>query len=117
MTTLSTLPQVADIDHYAGDTLLIHIKISSALIGGRTFFAQVRSKTAAQKIDGTFTVALTAAGADITLPSAVTRQLASRGPYTGVWDVQLAMAGGLDPVTTLAYGELRLHPDVTRVPA
>jgi hypothetical protein len=30
--------------------------------------------------------------------------------------VQLAEADGLDPVTTLAGGDLKIYPDVTRTP-
>ena len=114
MTVLSTLPQVVDIDHYAGDTLPIHIKISAALIGGRVFTAQVRSTRNSPKVDATFAVLLNAQGADIVLSSADCLELTKRGDYSGFWDVQLAMPNGSDPVTTLACGELRLHTDVTR---
>ena len=115
MTILSTLPQVVDVDHYAGDTLPMHIKISDALIGGRVFSAQVRKTKNSTKIDGTFTViTVPGVGADIFLPSATCLELTKRGDYEGFWDVQLAPVGGGDPVTTLAYGELRLHSDVTR---
>jgi hypothetical protein len=115
VTLLSTLPQVVDIDHYGGDTLPVHIKISDALIGGRVFSAQVRKTKNSQKIDGTFTVLIVAGvGADIFLPSATCLELTKRGDYEGYWDVQLAPAGGGDPVTTLAHGELRIHSDVTR---
>ena len=114
MTVLSTLPQVIDIDHYAGDTLTIHIKIGAGDIAGRVFSAQVRANKSAVKVDATFSVILTAEGADIVLSSADSLALTKRGPYTGFWDVQLAMPDGADPVTTLACGELRLHPDVTR---
>ena len=115
MSILSTLPQVVDIDHYGGDTLPVHIKISDALIGGRVFSAQVRKTKNSPKIDGTFTVIIVpGVGADIFLPSATCLELTKRGDYEGFWDVQLAPAGGGDPVTTLAYGELRLHSDVTR---
>ena len=114
MTVHSTLPQVNDIDHYAGDTLTIHIKIGAGDIAGRVFSAQVRANKSAAKVDATFSVILNAEGADIVLSSADSLALTKRGPYTGFWDVQLAMADGSDPVTTLGYGELRLHSDVTR---
>lgn len=116
MPDLSTLPQEVNIDHYAGDTLTIHIKIDTAQIAGRQFFAQVRSKAVSNKIDATFGVILTTPGADIVLASADCQKLAARGLYEGFWDVQLAQADGSDPVTTLGYGELRVHPDVTRLP-
>lgn len=114
MSELSTLPQVIDIDHYAGDTLTVHIKISDEIIAGREFTAQVRASKAAQRVDATFEVILTEEGADIVLMSDDSRALTRRGNYTGYWDVQLAMPDHSDPVTTLAYGELRLHLDVTR---
>ena len=114
MTDLSTLPQEYNFDAYGGDTLTIHVKIDPATVGGRVFTAQIRSKAVATKVDATFGVILTAEGADLVLSSADSRALAKRGLYTGVWDAQLAMAGGLDPVTTIAYGEMRVHPDVTR---
>lgn len=118
MTILDTRPQVVDVDHYAGDTLTMHIKISDALIGGRVFSAQVRKTKNSARIDATFSVILVpGTGADIVLASADCLELTKRGDYEGYWDVQLAPAGGGDPVTTLAHGELRLHSDVTRAPA
>jgi hypothetical protein len=108
------MPQVVDIDHYAGDTLTIHIKVASNVIAGRVFTAQVRSNKSSPKVDATFGVILNAEGADIVLASADCLALTRRGPYEGFWDVQLAMPNGADPVTTLGCGELRLHPDVTR---
>ena len=115
MTLLSTLPQVVDVDHYAGDTLTMHVKISDELIGGRVFSAQVRKTKSSTKIDASFSVLLIpGTGADIVLASADGLELTKRGEYEGFWDVQLAPAGGGDPVTTLAHGELRLHLDVTR---
>ena len=114
MTILSTLPQVVDVDHYAGDTLTMHVLCPTEVIAGRTFSAQVRANKSATKIDATFGVLLTPTGCDIVLFSADSRELTRRGDYEGFWDVQLAAAGGADPVTTLAYGELRIHLDVTR---
>ena len=115
MAELSTMPQVVNIDHYGGDTLPVHVKISDALIAGRVFSAQVRKTKNAAKIDGTFTVVpVPGVGADIFLPSATCLELTKRGDYEGFWDVQLAPAGGGDPVTTLAYGELKINSDVTR---
>jgi hypothetical protein len=115
VSTLSTLPQVVDIDHYAGDTLVIHITITDEVIGGRVFTAQVRQTRNAPRPDATFVVILNpGVGADIMLTSADCLALTKRGDYEGFWDVQLAMADGGDPVTTLAQGEMRLHTDVTR---
>lgn len=116
MADLSTMPQEVNVQHYGGDTLIIHIKIDTTLIAGRVFTAQVRSKAVVSKIDASFSVTVTATGADITLASVDCQRLSARGLYEGVWDVQLAPAGGGDPVTTLAYGGLLLNPDVTRQP-
>jgi len=114
MAELNTLPQVIDIDAYGGDTLIIHIKADSTVIAGRAFTAQVREATDDSTVDASFSVAVTAEGADITLSAADAARLSADGLFEGVWDVQLAPAGGGDPVTTLGYGVLRLHPDVTR---
>lgn len=114
MAELNTLPQVIDIDAYGGDTLLIHIKVDAATIGTRVFSAQVRAEPTATVIDASFEVTLTAEGADIMLKSIDAGRLSEDGDYEGFWDVQLAPAGGGDPVTTLGHGALRLHPDVTR---
>jgi hypothetical protein len=114
MAELNTLPQVIDIDAYGGDTLTIHIKADITVIAGREFTATVRLDTADATVDATFTTQVTAEGADISLAAADSGRLSKDGLYEGVWDVQLAPAGGGDPVTTLGYGALRIHPDVTR---
>ena len=114
MADLSTMPQVVNVEHYGGDTLPIHIKATPEIIAGRVFSAQVRSKAVTAKVDATFGVIITPEGADIILSSADSRRLSMRGLYEGVWDAQLSMPDGSDPVTTVAYGELLIHPDVTR---
>lgn len=114
MAELSTLPQVVDIDAYGGDTLIIHIKADVATINGRVFSAQVRSDPTTTTVDASFTTSVTPEGADIQLSAADAGRLSKDGLYEGFWDVQLAPAGGGDPITTLGYGALRLHPDVTR---
>lgn len=114
MTDVSTLPQEVNIDCYAGDTLPIHVKIDTALIAGRVFTAQVRVKKTSNKIDAELAVTITATGADVTLLSADSARLAKRGTYEGYWDVQLAPQGGGDPTTTLGYGSITIHNDVTR---
>lgn len=117
MPNIDARPQIIDIDHYAGDTLTIHVKIAPELIGGRTFFAQVRAKRDGQRLDASFQVRNEAWGADLILLHEDCQRLARRGKYTGFWDVQLSEADGSDPVVTLASGELRIHPDVTRLPS
>jgi hypothetical protein len=107
-------PQVVDIDHYAGDTLTLHIQVPTEVVNGRTWRAQVRSRRDSQRLDAEFQIVEQTWGADVILLHADCQQLAKRGKYTGYWDVQLSAADGSDPVTTLAYGELRIHPDVTR---
>jgi hypothetical protein len=115
MSSVDTRPQVVDIDHYAGDTLTLHVKVSAAVVAGRTWTAQVRSNRTSYKIDATFEVFPTSFGADVMLHTEDSRRLTARGAYIGYWDVQLSEPDGSDPVTTLAHGELRLQPDVTRM--
>lgn len=114
MPNIDSRPQVIDIDHYAGDTLTLHVKVPALVVDGRMWNAQVRSRTDSQKIEATFQITPNASGADVVLLTEDCQRLAKRGKFVGVWDVQLAEADGSDPVTTLAYGELRIHPDVTR---
>jgi hypothetical protein len=117
MPDLSTIPQEVNIEHYAGDTLTVHLTVPTEVVAGRTYFAQVRAKRGASKIDASFQVIPNAGGADIMLLSADSMRLANRGPWSGFWDVQLAAPDGSDPVTTLAQGELVLVTDVTRAEA
>lgn len=112
-TDIDTRPVVVNIDHYAGDTLVLHVKVDAAVIGTRVFTAQVRARRTSTKVDGEFDVILTPTGCDLMLQTEVSQRLAHRGPYIGYWDVQLSHDGD-DPVTTLAHGEIRLDPDVTR---
>lgn len=114
MPNIDSRPQVIDIDHYAGDTLTLHVKVPALVVDGRAWTAQVRSRTDSQRIAATFQITETAEGADVVLLSEDCQRLAKRGKFVGMWDVQLAGVGGADPVTTLVYGELRIHPDVTR---
>ena len=116
MGAIDTRPQIVDIDHYAGDTLTLHVKVPDSVIAGRVWSAQIRSRRDSTKVDATFVIIPVAGvGADVVLSTAESRRLTSRGMYNGFWDVQLSLANGADPVTTLAHGEIRLHPDVTRV--
>lgn len=114
MTDIDTRPQEINIDHYAGDTLTLHVKVPALVVDGRTWTGQVRSRRDSQKVDATFQITETVEGADVVLLNVDCQELAKRGKYTGFWDVQLAAPDGSDPVTTLAYGEIRIHPDVTR---
>jgi hypothetical protein len=114
MSSIDTRPQLVDIDHYAGDTLTLHVKIDAALVAGREWAAQVRVRRTNLQPDASFSVETTVDGADITLSTADCQRLARRGRFTGFWDVQLYVPGREDPVTTLAQGSLRIHTDVTR---
>lgn len=111
---LNTIPQVVNINHYGGDTLTIRITIDAAIVAGRTFSAQVRSKTTSRKIDASFSVFPSPTGCDLMLAAVDAQRLTSRGTYEGFWDVQLSLAGS-DPITTLGYGDFIAHPDVTRL--
>jgi hypothetical protein len=112
---IDSRPTVIDIDHYAGDTLTLHVKVPAQIVAGRTWTAQVRSRPDSQRLDASFTIIENAEGADVVLMTADCQRLARRGKYVGQWDVQLAMPDGSDPVTTLAYGRITIHPDVTRI--
>lgn len=111
---LTTLPQVVNINHYGGDTLTIRVIVDASVIAGRQFSAQIRAKTTSRKIDASFSVFPNATGCDLMLSAADAQRLTARGVYEGFWDVQLTMAGS-DPVTTLGYGDMTVHPDVTRL--
>lgn len=116
MSSVDTRPQVVDIDHYAGDTLVLHVKVPADVVDGRVWSAQVRAKRTSTKIEATFEIIPMSYGADVMLHTEDSRRLTARGKFVGFWDVQVAEADGSDPVTTFAHGELRLHPDVTRMP-
>lgn len=114
MPDIDTRPQAVNIDHYAGDTLSLKITVPTEVVAGRTWQAQVRSRPDAQRLDATFRIVPEAWGATVILEHEDCQRLARRGKYVGYWDVQLAEADGSDPVTTLAFGVLRVHSDVTR---
>ena len=116
MADFDTRPTEVNIDHYGGDTLTIRVNVDAAVVAGRDWNAQVRNARTSQAIAATFSIVEDATGADVVLASADCRRLSERGKYSGFWDVQLSVAGG-DPVTTLAQGELNIHPDVTRLEA
>lgn len=116
MADLETIPNEVNIDHYGGDTLVLHIKIDPAVVSGRDWNGQVRSVRAHPKIEAEFKFIDTATGVDAVLESADVQRLSSRGPFSGVWDIQLSFAGD-DPVTTIAQGSLKIMPDVTRTGA
>lgn len=133
MAVLESIPDVVDIHHYAGDTLTIKITAPEALVGGREWSGQIRDVRTDSDVGAEFQITEpTVAGgpAYVTLLSADSRRLVesgvlirvARGPgqfamilrYSGQWDVQVAGAGGVDPVTTLVQGSIVLDLDVTR---
>lgn len=133
MAELTTIPNVVNVRHYGGDTLYIYVKAPPELTDAKEWSAQVRANRLATVVDATFTITPSAgAGLPTTLmlPAAVVRDLLddatqirvkdSAGQYAmvmryqGVWDVQIAAAGGTDPVQTLAQGTLTIDLDVTR---
>jgi hypothetical protein len=114
MPDFDTRPTEVNIEHYAGDTLSIWVGVATEVVAGRQWNAQVRSSRTSQKIEATMLVAPEALGAWLTLAAADCKRLAQRGIWSGFWDVQLSDAGS-DPVTTLATGDLKIHPDVTRL--
>lgn len=114
MASIDSRPEVINIDHYSGDTLTLNVKIASEVVGTREWSAQVRRKTESRRVDASFVVVPNAEGVSLVLENEQCQRLTRHGKYTGYWDVQLAEAGGADPVTTLAHGKLTVHPDVTR---
>jgi hypothetical protein len=112
---LSTLPDEVNIDHYAGDTLSLHLTIdnTAAIVNGRSFIAQVRRTRTAKQHDAVFVVYPDPKGAYLTLLAKDCRRLTQHGDYSGYWDVQLD-ATNETAVTTLVQGELNLHMDVSR---
>ena len=114
MPDIDVRPTEVNISAYGGDTLPLHFQVDSAVVAGRVWSAQVRPEKTSQRVDATLLVQEDATGAYVTLSGEDSSRLCARGPYSGYWDVQLAPAGGGDPVTTLAYGTFELEPDVTR---
>lgn len=115
MTAVDTRPQVLDIDHYAGNTLVIKVTVPDSVVAGRVWNAQVRSTSTSRRVEAVFDILPRSDGADVVLKADDTMRLAAKGEASFVWDVQLSMPDGGDPVTTLVRGDLRITPDVTRL--
>lgn len=129
MADITTVPQIVNITHYAGDTLTIVVTAPSSLVAGRTWDAQVRSSRESTTVDGTFDITpptLADGPAYLVLQQEVTSALGAMGElvtdrsgkstikYNGVWDCQVS-ADGDDPVTTLVQGNISFIRDVTRI--
>lgn len=115
MPNFDTRPTEVNIDHYAGDTLVIRVNVAADVVAGRTWKAQVRTKRTDTAAAAEFVVLPDTDGCTIQLESAYCQSLAETGIYRGYWDVQVSNAGS-DPVTTFAGGALKIHTDVTRTP-
>ena len=115
MPNFDTRPTPVNIDHYAGDTLVIRINVAALVVDGRTWKAQARATRTATTAAAEFDVFPDATGCTIQLQSADCQALAASGVWKGYWDVQVSDAGS-DPVTTFAGGALNIPPDVTRAP-
>lgn len=120
MAVLRTAPETVDLIGYGGDTLTIQVQAPTAFIDGRVWSAQVRDTTTDATAAASFTVTEPTevdGPAFVVLASEDTARLtAGVAQYVGLWDVQVAPAGGGDPVTTLARGKITLTGDVTRLP-
>lgn len=114
MSNIDTRPQTVNIDHYAGDTLTLHVTVSDAIVDGRLWKAQVRRRRTDPRPAASFVITPTATGADVILRAADCQELARRGVFSGFWDVQVYAEVGDDPVTTFAQGDIRIHNDVSR---
>lgn len=139
MADLSTLPQIANVKHYAGDTLTIKVTAPAALTDGKTWKAVIKNAVSDTEIDASFQItppAVSGGPAYLTLRAADSKalvtgqpvvmkvpestrlsQMASATPmavqqYTGVWDCQISLAGS-DPVRTLCKGTFLVEMDVT----
>jgi hypothetical protein len=128
----SSTPDIVDLQGYAGDTLTRRITVlddPAGFVAGRTWSAQVRSAWDSSEVDAEFTVYPDETGCTIMLSAEDTAGLlglstrrvlvpgtltVQGAKYLGVWDVQLAPAGGGDPTTTICRGAVTISGDVTR---
>jgi len=131
---INGIPDEVPITWTGGDTLTFSVTAPSSIVDGMEWLAQVRSAVDAP-VDATFQITpptVANGPAYLTLPASETARLTTslgrlvrvvrRGTvtgrtvqqYQGVWDVQVAAPGGLDPVRTLAKGTLTLQSDVSR---
>ena len=125
---INGIPASVPITWLGGDTLTFTVTAPSTVVDGMEWLAQVRADVGAP-VDATFTITTPTVPdgpATLTLPAAETARLVGLGQvvrsgartvqqYKGVWDVQVAAPGGVDPVRTLAKGSLTLEADVSRV--
>jgi len=118
MPNLNIEPTRVDIRAYAGDTISLRVTFPADLQPGtRQWTAQVRATRTDPATLATFTVTAGATAGDpvtLILPAATTAALCPGESWQGVWDAQLAPAGGGDPTQTVAHGDLHLLKDVTR---
>ena len=131
--SINGIPTNVPITWLGGDTLTFTVTAPDSVVAGMEWLAQVRSSEDAATVDATFAItppAVADGPAYLTLSAAETARLVGLGTivqrggptpraiqqYKGVWDVQVATPGGLDPVRTLAKGTLTLEADVSRLP-
>lgn len=135
MVTLNTIPEIADIAHYGGDTLNVEVRAPAELTDGMNWAAQVRTTRESDLIDATFVIqppVIPGGAAHLMLSSVDVSRLIGTAPvvmkrlptglmvevkrYTGEWDCQVYHPTNPDPVKTLAQGKLTIEIDVTRLP-
>lgn len=134
MTTLDFRPKIANLQCRAGDTISFTVTAPTEFIAGRLWTAQVRSSSGSSVVDATFYIvppSVPDGPAYLALRAMDTARLAAMGStsqaqritggsgrgvvlYSGVWDCQIAPAGGGDPTNTLACGTVEIEGDVTR---
>lgn len=134
MASLSTVPDVVDIDHYGGDTLTVRIDLpdefTSAAMEWRAQIKGTREQTtpdaefAITEPSGPGTPAFLVLSSEesgrLVGTGSIVRVRAKDGSlrvirrYVGQWDVQVSGAGGADPVRTLVQGAMKIEIDVTR---
>lgn len=142
MATLSTVPEVVDIEHYGGDTLTVRLDLPDGFADAALEWrAQIKSAREQTTPDAVFAITeptgpgtpafLVLSSADsarlvgvgtgaLGMGQAIIRRRAKDGTlrvirqYSGQWDVQVSGIGGVDPVRTLVQGALTIEIDVTR---
>jgi len=112
VTLVALLPQVVDLDLYAGDDSSFTLAVknadgSPANLVGATVLSQIRQTPQTAAVAATFTTSIS--GNVITLGLAHTAAAGLGGSY--VWDCQVTYASG--QVQTIAAGQCRITAEVS----
>lgn len=141
---ISTVPEIVNIIHYGGDTLVMGVTIAADFVPANALWAaDVKAAREDPDAQASFTISyeidadrylLTLSAADARMlvdsygvlysgaqvktiaPELFAAGLTTLRMFTGDWDVQMSGENGADPVLTLAQGRLSVWRDVTRTP-